>query len=163
MLRGIKIALDLTDEQEQQMWKSVGVARWCYNYAITRDREHYSNYLKDDTLPRTLYEGQIRKELTVLKNTTHPWLKEVGSNVIKQAVKDWNNARNRFFKGLCKAPRYKSKTASKLSFYVNYETLIRVEGGFRGERLGFVKTTQPIPKIPKGTHYMNPRISFDGK
>lgn len=163
MLQGIKIALNLTNEQEQQMWKSVSVARWCYNYAITRDREHYSNYLKDDTLPRTLYEGQIRKELTVLKNTTHPWLKEVGSNVIKQAVKDWNNAHNRFFKRLCKAPKYKSKTASKPSFYVNYETLIRVEGGFRGERLGFVKTTQPLPKIPKGTHYMNPRISFDGK
>ena len=163
MLQGIKIALNLTNEQEQQMWKSVSVARWCYNYAITRDREHYSNYLKDDTLPRTLYEGQIRKELTVLKNTTHPWLKEVGSNVIKQAVKDWNNARNRFFKGLCKAPKYKSKTTSKPSFYVNYETLMRVEGGFRGERLGFVKTTQQLPKIPKGTHYMNPRISFDGK
>lgn len=163
MLRGIKITLNLTNEQEQQMWKSVSVARWCYNYAITREREHYSNYLKDDTLPRTLYEGQIRKELTVLKNTTHPWLKEVGSNVIKQAVKDWNNARNRFFKGLCKAPKYKSKTVSKPSFYVNYETLMRVEGGFRGERLGFVKTTQPLPKIPKGTHYMNPRISFDGK
>lgn len=31
MLRGMKIALELTDEQEQQMWKSVGVARWCYN------------------------------------------------------------------------------------------------------------------------------------
>lgn len=163
MLRGIKITLNLTNEQEQQMWKSVRVARWCYNYAIARDREHYSNYLKDDTLPRTLYEGQIRKELTVLKNTTHPWLKEVGSNVIKQAVKDWNNARNQFFKGLCKAPKYKSKTASKPSFYVNYETLIRVEGGFRGERLGFVKTTQPLPKIPNGTYYKNPRISFDGK
>lgn len=163
MLRGIKIALDLTDGQEQQMWKSASVARWCYNYAITKDREHYSNYLKDDTLPKTLYEGQIRKELTVLKNTTHPWLKEVGSNVLKQAVKDWNNARNRFFKGLCKAPKYKSKTTSKPSFYVNYETLMKVEGGFRGERLGFVKTTQPLPKIPKGTHYMNPRISFDGK
>ena len=97
MLRGVKIALDLTDEQEQQMWKSVGVARWSYNYAITRDREHYLNYLEDNTLSKTLTEGQIRKELTVLKNTTHPWLKEVGSNVIKQAVKDWNDARNRFF------------------------------------------------------------------
>ena len=163
MLRGIKIALNLTDEQEQQMWKSVGVARWSYNYAITRCKEQYSDYLKDNTLPKTLSDGQIRKELTVLKNTTHPWLKEVGSNVIKQAVKDWNNARNQFFKGLCKAPKYKSKTASKPSFYVNYETLIRVEGGFRGERLGFAKTTQPLPKIPNGTYYKNPRISFDGK
>ena len=163
MLRGMKIALDLTDEQEQQMWKSVGVARWSYNYAITRDREHYLNYLEDNTLPKTLTEGQIRKELTVLKNTTHPWLKEVGSNVIKQAIKDWDDARSRFFKGLCKAPKYKSKTTSKPSFYVNYEKLRRVEGGFRGERLGFIKTTQPLPRLPKGSHYLNPRISYDGK
>lgn len=163
MLRGMKIALNLTDEQEQQMWKSAGVARWSYNYAITRDREHYSNYLEDNTLPKSLTEGQIRKELTVMKHTTHPWLKEVGSNVIKQAVKDWGVARERFFKGASKSPRYKSKSTSKPSFYVNYERLRRVEGGFKGERLGFVKTTQPLPKLPIGSHYKDPRISFDGK
>lgn len=163
MLRGMKIALDLTDDQEQQMWKSVGVARWSYNYAITRCKEQYLKHLEDKTLPKTLTEGQIRKELTVLKNTTHPWLKEVGSNVIKQAVKDWNDARNRFFKGLGKAPKYKSRNTSKPSFYVNYEQLRRVSGGFRGEKLGFIKTKEPLPKIPKGTHYKNPRISFDGK
>lgn len=163
MLRGMKIALDLTDEQVQQMWKSAGVARWSYNYAITRAKKHYLNYLEDNTLSKTLTEGQIRKELTVLKNTTHPWLKEVGSNVIKQAVKDWNDARIRFFKGLGKAPKYKSRNISKPSFYVNYESLRRVNGGFRGEKLGFVKTTQPLPRIPKGSHYKNPRISFDGK
>lgn len=163
MLRGMKIALDLTDEQVQQMWKSAGVARWSYNYAITRAKKHYLNYLEDNTLSKTLTEGQIRKELTVLKNTTHPWLKKVGSNVIKQAVKDWNDARIRFFKGLGKAPKYKSRNISKPSFYVNYESLRRVNGGFRGEKLGFVKTTQPLPRIPKGSHYKNPRISFDGK
>ena len=163
MLRGMKIALVLTDEQEQQMWKSVGVARWSYNYAITRDKEHYLKSLEDESLPKTLSEGAIRKELTVLKNTTHPWLKEVGSNVIKQTVKDWGEARNRFFKGLGKAPKYKSKTTSKPSFYVNYETLRRVNGGFRGERLGFIRTSQPLPKISKDSHYKNPRISFDGK
>ena len=164
MLRGMKIALNLTDEQVQQMWKSAGVARWSYNYAITRAKKHYLNYLEDNTtVSKTLTEGQIRKELTVLKNTTHPWLKEVGSNVIKQAVKDWNDARIRFFKGLGEAPKYKSRNISKPSFYVNYESLRRVNGGFRGEKLGFVKTTQPLPRIPKGSHYKSPRISFDGK
>jgi putative transposase len=163
MLRGMKIALDLTDEQEQQMWKSAGVARWVYNYAISREKKHYQDYLDDKTSQKFLSEGTIRKELTMLKNTTHPWLKEVGSNVIKQAVKDWDDARNRFFKGLSKAPKYKTKTTSKPSFYVNYESLRKVSGGFRGERLGFIKTTQPLPRIPKGTHYKRPRISFDGK
>lgn len=163
MLRGVKIALDLTDEQEQQMWKSVGVSRWSYNYAITRCKEQYLKHLEDPTLPKTLTAFEIIKELVVLKRTTHLWLKEVGGNVVKQAVRDWETARNRFFKGLGKAPKYKSKTTSKPSFYVNYESLRRVEGGFRGERLGFIKTTQPLPRIPKGSHYKNPRISFDGK
>ena len=107
-------------------------------------------------------EGQIRKELTVLKNTIHPWLKEVGSNVIKQAVRDWNDARTRFFKGLGKAPKYKSKTTSKPSFYVNYESLRRVEGGFRGEKLGFVKQPNLYQEY-KRYSLQNPRISFDGK
>ena len=163
MLRGRKSALDLTDEQEQQMWKSAGVARWVYNYAINREKKHYQDYLDGKTSQKFLSEGTIRKELTMLKNTTHPWLKEVGSNVIKQAVKDWDDARNRFFKGLSKAPKYKTKTTSKPSFYVNYESLRKVSGGFRGERLGFIKTTQPLPRIPKGAHYKRPRISFDGK
>lgn len=163
MLRGMRIALDLTDEQEQQMWKSAGVARWVYNYAINREKKHYQDYLDGKTSQKFLSEGTIRKELTVLKNTTHPWLKEVGSNVIKQAVKDWDDARSRFFKGLSKAPKYKTKTTSKPSFYVNYESLRKVSGGFRGERLGFIKTREPLPKIPKGTHYKRPRISFDGK
>ena len=163
MLRGMKIALILTNKQEQQLWESVGVARWSYNYAITRAKEHYLKSLEDENLPKVLSEGAIRKELTVLKNTTHPWLKEVGSNVIKQAVKDWDDARKRFFKGLGRAPKYKSKAISKPSFYVNYETLRRANGGFRGEKLGFVKTSQPLPKIPKGSYYKNPRISFDGK
>lgn len=163
MLRGMKIALDLTDEQEQQMWKSVGVARWSYNYAITRCKEQFLKHLEDPTLPKTLTAGEILKELVVLKRTTHPWLKDVGSAVIKQAVRDWDTARNRLFKRLGKAPKYKSRNTSKPSFYVNYESLRRVEGGFRGERLGFIKTTQPLPRIPKGSHYRNPRISFDGK
>ena len=67
MLRGMKIALDLTDEQEQQMWKSAGVARWSYNYAITRDKEHYQDYLDGNTSIKTLSGGAILKELTVLK------------------------------------------------------------------------------------------------
>lgn len=46
----MKIALELTDEQEEQVWKSAGTARWCYNYAITRAKEHYLNYLEDERL-----------------------------------------------------------------------------------------------------------------
>ena len=49
-----------------------GVARWSYNYAITRCKEQYLKHLEDKTLPKTLTEGQIRKELTVLKKHNSP-------------------------------------------------------------------------------------------
>lgn len=50
------------------------------------------------------------------------------------------------------------------SFYVNYESFRRTEDGFRGEKIGFIKTASPLPELPEGqSHYNNPRISFNGK
>lgn len=46
---------------------------------------------------------------------------------------------------------------------MNYESLSRKQGGFQGEKIGFVKTTEPLPKLEKGEKYSNPRITFDGK
>ena len=103
----------------------------------------------------------------MLKKTTHTWLKEVSSNVMKQGVKDaneaWNEAWQRYFKGLSEQPKFKSKHRSTPRFYVNYESLKKTPTGFQGEKLGMVKTAEPLPNLPKGEHYSNPRISHDGK
>ncbi|MBS4456295.1 RNA-guided endonuclease InsQ/TnpB family protein [Tuanshanicoccus lijuaniae] len=163
MLQGKKIRLLPTPEQEILFKKSVGVARWAYNYAITRDHETYEAYKEDPTKPKYISEGDIRKEITQLKKTECPWLAEVGSNVAKQAVRDWNTAKLKCIKGLTKAPRYKSKTRTTPSFYVNYESFRWKPKGFQGERLGVVKTAEPLPKIGKNQFYYNPRISYDGK
>ncbi|OON99041.1 MAG: transposase, partial [Epulopiscium sp. Nele67-Bin004] len=60
-------------------------------------------------------------------------------------------------------PEYKSRHKSKLSFYVNYESLTKTDIGFQGEKIGEIKTVEPLPKIKKGKKYSNPRISYDGK
>jgi len=86
----------------------------------------------------------------VLKKTTHTWLKEVGSNVMKQGVKDANEAWQRYFKGVAEKPRLKSKHHSIPKFYVNYETLKKTQNGFQGEKLGIVKTAEPLPDVPEG-------------
>lgn len=165
MLLTRKIRLKPTPEQEILFRKSAGVARWAYNYFLSENERVYQEYLANgETGAKSVSEGAVRKYINnVLKKTTHTWLKEVGSNVMKQAVKDANTARDRFFKGLAEEPCYKSKHRSKLSFYVNYESLSRQNGGFRGEKIGFVKTSEPLPKLSKGTNYSNPHISFDGK
>ena len=159
-----KIKLKPTKEQEILFWKSAGTARWAYNYFLAESERHYQEYLEGRHEHKTLKEGEVRKYINnVLKKTTHTWLKEVGSNVMKQAVKDANVARDRWFKGISGKPKFKTRHKSKISFYVNYESLKRVEGGFQGEKIGFVKTTQPLPKLTGNQKYSNPRISYDGK
>jgi putative transposase len=72
-------------------------------------------------------------------------------------------SRKRWFNGLANKPKFKSKRKSKISFYVNYESLKRTNNGFKGEKIGLVKTCQPLPKLKKNQKYSNPRISFDGR
>ena len=159
-----KIRLLPTKEQEALFWKSVGVARWSYNFFLGYNQEKYREWLEDNTKERFVSESEVRKYINnVLKKTTHTWLKDVSSNVMKQGVKDANTALQGFFKLNKGYPKFKSKKRSKPSFYVNYETLKRTPNGFRGERIGVVKTRESLPKIPKGQKYVNPRITYDGK
>ena len=120
MILATKIRLKPTKEQEVLFWRSAGTARWAYNYFLAESARIYN----DEN--RTVKESEIRKKINnELKPTTHKWLKEVGSNVMKQAVKDANIARKRWFEGLTEKPRFKSRRRSKVSFYVNYESLKR--------------------------------------
>ena len=155
--RAVRIRLIPTKEQEILFWKSAGTARWAYNYFLDANEQAYKE-------GRRITEGEVRKHINnVLKKTTHIWLKEVGSNVMKQGVKDAALALKRFFQGLSGYPKFKSRRKSKISFYVNYESLVRKPNGFHGEKIGFVKTAAALPKLPKDRKYSNPYISFDGK
>lgn len=155
-----KIRLIPTPEQETLFFKSAGTARFVHNYFVRRMKEHH-----EQTGSWFIEETAIRRELTQLKKSEdYSWLKEVGSNVIKQSVKDAGTGLDRFKKGLGGLPGFLKRDRTKPSFYVNYETLIRTEQGFRGEKIGYVQTAQPLPDLPEGQkHYGNPRISYDGK
>lgn len=158
MITGTRIRLKPTKEQEVLFLKSAGCARWAYNYFLAESERIF----KEEHL--TVKEGDIRKIINnELKQSTHTWLKEVGSNVMKQGVKDANTARQCWFDGISDKPRFKSRHKSKISFYVNYESLKRTKDGFRGEKIGRVKTCEALPKLKGNDNYSNPRISFDGR
>lgn len=127
MLLSKKIRLKPASEQEVLFRKSAGVARWAYNYFLSENERVWQEYLANGkTGKKSVSEGEIRKYINnVLKKTTHTWLSEAGSNVMKQAVKDANTAFQNYFKGISDKPCYKSKHKSKLSFYVNYESFSR--------------------------------------
>ncbi|MBR5914021.1 MAG: helix-turn-helix domain-containing protein [Selenomonadaceae bacterium] len=121
MLRAIKIRLLPTPEQEILFRKSAGTARWAYNYFLSENQRLYQKFLEGKSEVKFLSEMEIRKHINnVLKKTTHKWLGEISSNVMKQAVKDADNAFKRFFKQVSGYPKFKSRHKIKPSFYVNY-------------------------------------------
>lgn len=155
MLKAIKVRLYPSKKQEENLWKSVGTARFIYNWTLARQEENYKNGGK------FISDGFLRKELTQLKKAELNWLNEVSNNVAKQAVKDACNSYKRFFKGLSDKPKFKSKRKSKKSFY-NDNVALRVKENclVKIEKVGWIKTNK---QIPIGVKYSNPRISYDNK
>jgi len=154
MILAKKVRIIPNIEQEQKLWQSVGTARFIYNWALARQEENYKNGGK------FIEDGDLRKELTILKKSELNWLNEVSNNVAKQAVKDACNAYKNFFKGLADKPKFKSRRKSKPSFYNDTDKLKVKENLVLIEKVGWVKTVEQIPMDIK---YTNPRVSFDGK
>ncbi|OIJ21246.1 transposase [Anaerobacillus alkalidiazotrophicus] len=155
MILAKKVRLRPTKEQEQQLWKSVGTARWAYNWTLNKQQENYKQGGK------FISNGDLRKELTVLKQTEEfKWLYNVSNNITKQAVKDACDAYKKFFKGQTKFPEFKSRRKSKASFYNDTEKLKVKKNLVLIEKVGWIKTSEQLPTDVK---YKNPRISFDNK
>ena len=154
MLLAKKIRLKPSEEQENQLWKSVSTARFIYNWTLNKQEENYKNGGK------FISDGTLRKELTQLKKRELSWLNDVSNNVAKQAVKDACDAYKRFFKGLVDKPKFKSRKKSKPSFYNDNVKLKVKKNSVLIEKVGWIQTAEQVPMNCK---YTNPRISFDGK
>ena len=155
MIVSKKIRLKPTKEQETQLWRSVGTARWVYNWTLHKQEE---NYKQGGTF---ISDNDLRKELTQLKKLDEcKWLANVSNNVAKQAVKDACDAYKRFFKGVTKKPKFKTRKKAKASFYNDNVKLKVRQNEVLIEKVGWIRITEPIPMNVK---YTNPRISFDHK
>lgn len=154
MILGKKVRLHPNREQEQRLWASVGTSRYIYNWTLARQHENYQSGGK------FISDNDLRKEITQLKKGELSWLNNVSNNVAKQAVKDACDSYKRFFKGLSKPPRFKSRKKSKPSFYNDNCKLKIGEYSALIEKVGWMRTNE---QIPMGVKYSNPRISFDGK
>ena len=155
MILAKKVRLYPSEIQEQKLWKSVGTARFIYNWTLEKQEENYKNGGK------FISDSVLRKEITQLKKSELIWLNEVSNNVVKQAVKDACDAYKKFFKGLSDKPRFKSKKRSKKSFY-NDNVKLKVKDNklVNIEKVGWIKTNE---QLPIGIKYSNPRISYDNK
>lgn len=87
--------------QTSRLFEYAGVARFAYNWALSREMESLSKgqgFISD---------GKLRKEFTQLKRQPeYAWLNRVSNDVPKQAIKDLVKAFRKYFKKR-KEPGYK--------------------------------------------------------
>ena len=100
------------NKQKSKLFQYANTARFAYNWALANEQENYKNGGKFIT------DIDLRKEFTKTKQTQeYAWLNRIDCDVPKQAIKDACNAYKKFFKGLAKFPKFKSRRKSTPSFY----------------------------------------------
>lgn len=167
MIKSIKVRLNPNNKQLTKLFQYAGCARFAYNWAIAKEQENYKQGNK------FLSDNELRKEFTQLKKLQeYKWLNNISSNVTKQAIKDACNTYNRFFKGQCNYPNFKSKKRSTPSFYQDNmkiqftDTHVKVEKFPMSrkpnkQKLNWIRLCEK-GRIPTDCKYMNPRFTYDG-
>lgn len=167
MIKTIRIMLIPNNKQETKLFLYANTARFAYNWALAKEQENYKNGGK------FLSDADLRKEFTKMKQTQeYAWLNDISNNVPKQAIKDACDAYKRFFKGLAKFPKFKSRKKTTSSFYQDNvkiqfsDTHVKVEGFATSkkknkQKLNWIRLAEHN-RIPTNCKYSNPRIKFDG-
>lgn len=167
MIKIIRVMLIPNNRQRSKLFQYANTARFAYNWALGREQTNYKSGGK------FLSDVDLRKEFTKMKQTQeYEWLNDVSNNVTKQAIKDACDAYKKFFKGLAKFPKFKSRKKYTPSFYQDNvkiqfsETHVKVEGFAASKKknkqqLNWIRLAEHN-RIPINCKYSNPRIKFDG-
>jgi putative transposase len=95
-----RFELDPNREQRVLLAKSVGASRFVYNWGLEQSQRDYVRLGKRPKLK------ELNARLVELKKGECTWLYEVSAHIGQSALKDLNDAFERFFKGLkCEGPK----------------------------------------------------------
>jgi len=158
MIKGLKIRLYPTPEQEQLMWKHIGSMRFVYNWALSRRSDEYK------VSGKNLSAVDLGKELTQLKQTEElSWMYEISNATLKEAIRDLDKAYSSFFNGKG-FPRFKSRKRSKTKFYSRYDKLYFKENMVNLEKIGKVRCRHDYGlDLTQVQKFSNPRVSWNGR
>lgn len=107
------------EAQARQINKTIGCARFIYNYFLARRKEHYAE------LGESLSKGRCSKMLTELKRDRDLlWLREADKFALQNSLTDLERAYTNFFDGRKKGeqvgfPKFKKKHKAKQKYRTN--------------------------------------------
>lgn len=116
MFKAFKYRLYPTEPQKELIAKHIGSSRFVYNLALETKNAAYISAKHD-------YSAfDLVKQLPELKKEL-PWLKEVNSQSLQQAIQNMDIAFKKFFKG-AGFPKFKSKHRGKQSFAIPQNVIV---------------------------------------
>lgn len=111
MIKGYKIRIYPTKEQECKMWQHIGACRYIYNYMLELQKSNYSQGGK------FLSAFSMMGLLKPLKNDgNHAWLYNVSNKSLQITCRHLADAYIGFFKNRCGHPKFKSKKGQFQTF-----------------------------------------------
>ena len=133
MLRGTKVRIYPTPEQEVFLTRQFGAVRFVWNKALAvmghRYRVHGESLsAKHDLKPLLAVAKRSRR---------YGWLKEADSMALQQALLNLDTAFQRFFAGKARYPRFKTRRGRQSSYHCTGTTRV-VEGGIEVPKIGGV-------------------------
>ena len=157
-IKGYKVRIYPTKEQEENFNKHIGACRYVWNYFLELENENYKNGGK------FIDHYDLNRKLTELKKEEgHEWLNEVSCDSLQRICGDLAKAFKRFFKKDSKYPKFKSKKRSKPNYPVrNSTTYFKTNEICMISGIGKVKykTDFKLP-LDRDTKIWNPRVSYD--
>ena len=156
MIKGFKIRIYPTKEQEKLIWKHIGACRFIWNYMLDLQIERHKNGEKH------LSGFDMIKLLTPLKREEeYAWLKEVSNTSLQRTCSTLSSDYDGFFRKRSGFPRFKSRKRSKPSFPICCERFYFDGNTVQVQKLGRVKYKSDF-QFPQGTghKFIDARISF---
>lgn len=153
MLKSYKTELAPTNEQAEQIRRTIGVCRYVYNLYLATNNERHK--IGEKFLSGMDFSKWINNEY-IPQNPDKAWIKEVSSKSVKKSIMDAENAYKRFFKGLARYPRFKHKGTDDPKMYfvkTDAKTIIHCErhrikiptlGWVRIKEYGYIPTNCTI-------------------
>ena len=142
-------------KQQELIQKTFGCARFVYNYYLNKRKDKYEN----DKITFTF--NMCSKDLTNLKKELE-WLKEPDKCSLQNALKDLDQAYQKFFKEHTGYPKFKSKKNRYKSYRTSYTktsaggNIVFINKHIKLPKLGLVKVRDK--QIPQG-RILNATIS----
>ena len=184
MLKGFKVRLLPTEEQERLLWQNVGAARFAWNWGLALQMQRFENGEK------LLGEYALRSEFLKLKALPeYAWLNDVSSKAPVFALFDLMTAYKRFFRTQANGDKFTAKTRERarrlkrkltpydMAGHPKFKKRSRCKPCFAqpNERLYFtggcavllkigqvrIRTDRVLPQGIGTGKYYNPRVSFD--